>query len=263
MKDSKFYKKFNNCCFELSAEDIFDLNKNDNGPVNNVIARIDRHCYGVKLYDDEYGLTAEMFYVNNDNTLKGDIIKIEITDPDYFELLLRFCVLLSNDYIGVDAVDTFNTFQIKLRGFLEKLGFFTTTNLELNQFEGESSFMMAKSSRGILKLELIEKVKFYRKIFSNIHNSGFIENNDYVYLMLNGDTSLIKIGTSRNPKYREGTLQSKEPNIHLIAKWCCSKGFEKVLHDKFKDRRIRGEWFRLNINELYDVKKFMDSQSQM
>jgi hypothetical protein len=80
MKDSKFYKKFNNCCFELSAEDIFDLNKNDNGPVNNVIARIDRHCYGVKLYDDEYGLTAEMFYVNNDNTLKGDIIKIEITD---------------------------------------------------------------------------------------------------------------------------------------------------------------------------------------
>lgn len=234
-----------------------ELDKNDNGPITKVISRISEHCFGVKLYDDEYGLTAEMFYINNKDNLKGEIIRLDLGDKDYFLLLLRFCSLLSDDYDNVDALDAFNTFQTKLRGFLEKLGFFTITNLELEVFEGKSAVMMGTSPRGIIKVDFIDKTQYYRDFFNNNYNIKSLEGADCVYLMLNNDTSLIKIGTSKKPEYRERTLHSKEPSIFIIAKWRCSKEVEKQLHTKFSNKRIRGEWFRLTLTELTNLEEFM------
>jgi len=60
-----------------------------------------------------------------------------------------------------------------------------------------------------------------------------------------------KIGMSKKPEYRERTLQSEKPEITLI----CSKMYssrdearkiEKELHQRFKNNRIRGEWFNLS-----------------
>jgi hypothetical protein len=253
-------KKFSTCCFTLSREDIIELDKNDNGPINNVISRIARHCYGAKLYDDQYGLTADLFYINNDTRLKGDIIRIDIKDPDYYHLLLRFCVLLSNDYSEVDALDSFNIFQTKLRGFLEKTGFFTTTNLELKQFQGRNAVMFSSAQRGILTLDFIDKVEFYRNYFNNKNDYILSGDKEYVYLMVNVDTSLIKIGTSKNPQYREKTLHSQEPDIHLISCWQCDKSIERKLHKMFEHRRIRGEWFRLTLNDLKELEDLMNQQ---
>ena len=72
-----------------------------------------------------------MFYINGVKQLKGDIIHLKLIDADYYGLLLRFCAMLSDDYPDVNFVDAFNTFQQKLRGFLEKRGFFTTTSQEV------------------------------------------------------------------------------------------------------------------------------------
>lgn len=254
-------RKLNKCCFTLSKEDIYELDKADNGPINNVIAGITKHCYGVRLYDDKYGLTVEVFYVNNDITLKGDIIQIDLNNEDYFQLLFRFCVLLSNDYIEVDTIDAFNTFQTKLRGFLGKSGFFTTTSQELKQFEGKSAVITASSQRGIFNLDFIDKVDFLRDFFSNNFDSKIELTGEYVYLMVNTDTSLIKIGTSKNPKYREKTLHSQEPKVHLIAKWKCPKELEKKLHQTYKQKRIRGEWFRLNLNDLKEIETLMNTET--
>lgn len=255
------HEKFYKCCFSLSKDDILKLDKTDNGPINNVVAGINKHCYGVRLYDDQYGLTVEMFYVNNDKTLKGDIIQLDINDEDYFHLLFRFCVLLSNDYVEVDAIDAFNTFQTKLRGFLEKSGFYTTTSQELKQFEGKSAVMVAFSQRGIFNVRIIDKVDFLRGFFNNNYDSKTESNCEYVYLMVNTDTSLVKIGTSKNPKYRERTLHSQEPKVHLVAKWSCSKELEKKLHQTYKHKRIRGEWFRLDLNDLKEIETFMNSET--
>ena len=256
-------QKFDKCCFTLSSEDILELDKNDNGPINNVISGINNHCYGARLYDDEYGMTVEMFYVNNDKELKGDIIQLDLNDENYFELLFRFCVLLSNDYVEVDTIDAFNTFQTKLRGFLEKSGFFTTTSEELKQFEGKSAVMMAFNQRGIFNLKLINKVDFLRDFFNNNFDTKkeLASGSEYVYLMVNTDTSLIKIGTSKNPNYRERTLHSQEPVVHLVAKWNCPKEFEKKLHQTYKQKRIRGEWFRLDLNDLKEIEAFMNSET--
>tara|TARA_R110002012_G_scaffold255141_1_gene434806 strand:+ start:3330 stop:3620 length:291 start_codon:yes stop_codon:yes gene_type:complete len=73
------------------------------------------------------------------------------------------------------------------------------------------------------------------------------------YLMINRLSGYVKIGKSENPKYRESTLQSKEPQIDLIAIF--KKDLEKELHELFKSKRVRGEWFDLNSQEIDYIKQ--------
>lgn len=159
--------KFNKCCFTLSSDDINHFNKKIIDLIYNIIVVINKHCFGSQIFDDEIGLTAELFYINNDNFLKGDLIKIDINDKDYYQILLKFCTLLADDYSGIDAINSYNTFQKQIRGFFEKLGFFTITNVELKEFKGQNALMILSSKRGIIKLLFIKKVSFYKDFFHN------------------------------------------------------------------------------------------------
>lgn len=68
------------------------------------------------------------------------------------------------------------------------------------------------------------------------------------YLMKDSNTGLTKIGKAIDPKYRERTLQSEKPTISLFA--VCEDNVELELHNKFEDKRVRGEWFNLEDHEL-------------
>jgi hypothetical protein len=63
------------------------------------------------------------------------------------------------------------------------------------------------------------------------------------YLIKNLKNGFYKIGYSNNPTRREKTLQSEEPTIKMVKVW--DKFIEKELHHKYKDQRVRGEWFKL------------------
>lgn len=251
--------RFNEVCFTLSADDIFEFDKSDNGQINNVIVKLEKHCFVVELIDDEIGLATRMAYINNDRELKGDIICLDLDDKDYFELLFRFCDMLANSYKDLDAINIFNTFQSRLRTFLEKAGFFTVTSLEVQNLKGEEALFVGSPKRGFRTIKLIDKVQFYREYFNNNYNLKTLNDKDYVYLMLNRDTSLIKIGTSKRPHYREKTLHSQEPAIYIIALWCCGKEIEKELHIKYQSKRTRGEWFRLSLMDLKKIEEYMNS----
>lgn len=85
----------------------------------------------------------------------------------------------------------------------------------------------------------------------------------YVYLMLDCNTGLYKIGMSNNPEFREKTLQSEKPTISKIAeKKLPSRDFaaaiEKMVHNLYADKRVRGEWFNLSDYEIWQVKKFFE-----
>lgn len=109
--------------------------------------------------------------------------------------------------------------------------------------------------------------------FSNNIN-GFESNDDseesknnpnevcYLYLMVDKINNYYKIGISNSPEYRERTLQSEKPSIELI----CSKKFprrliamalEKALHETYKSKNIRGEWFNLDFNEIIEIKELL------
>jgi len=74
------------------------------------------------------------------------------------------------------------------------------------------------------------------------------------YLMMDSK-GYTKIGKANNPQIREKTLQSENPTIELIA--ICKEDVEKELHLKYKEYRVRGEWFKLNDKQIkYIIKKY-------
>jgi hypothetical protein len=76
------------------------------------------------------------------------------------------------------------------------------------------------------------------------------------YIMHDPSLRLFKIGKSKSPTAREGTLQGERPTIELIA--TLDADIELSLHDRFKSRRKRGEWFDLSWNEILDLIKEMN-----
>jgi hypothetical protein len=76
----------------------------------------------------------------------------------------------------------------------------------------------------------------------------------FTYLMLNTRNGLYKIGESNLPKFREKTLWSEEPEVEIYAAFTSEKCNEKILHETFAKKRIRGEWFALNEQDLINIK---------
>lgn len=83
------------------------------------------------------------------------------------------------------------------------------------------------------------------------------KNSIYIYLMIDQRTKLYKIGRSVNPKYRERTLQSDNPLIDLVFSKKAGQEHETYLHEKFAEKRIRGEWFSLNSEDVNYIKNYL------
>jgi len=83
----------------------------------------------------------------------------------------------------------------------------------------------------------------------------------YVYIIGSTDLGWFKIGISRekNLKKRLIGIERYLPfkidfSISFLSKRCNKE--EKILHRKFKEYRIKGEWFKLNLDHLDEVKKY-------
>lgn len=72
------------------------------------------------------------------------------------------------------------------------------------------------------------------------------------YIMIDHNTGYFKIGRSKDPKFREATLQSEKPTIQMIA--ICEDDVEDSLHARFLSKRVRGEWFNLSGNDIKEIK---------
>lgn len=118
---------------------------------------------------------------------------------------------------------------------------------------------LAKEYRELVKSEIHNyKPLFKRESFDNPFNETMSEE-CYVYLMIDINNHYHKIGISNKPEWREKTLQSEKPTIELIAskKFISRKiasSIEKALHDSFSDKRIRGEWFKLEAKDIQEIK---------
>ena len=79
-----------------------------------------------------------------------------------------------------------------------------------------------------------------------------------VYVMIDKNTGYYKIGRSKNPQYRERTLQSEKPTIEMLFNHEARVKDEKDLHKMFQDKRVRGEWFDLNGSDLYKIREYFN-----
>lgn len=108
----------------------------------------------------------------------------------------------------------------------------------------------------------------YAYLVKNIVEDKF-SNTNMVYFLKNLDTGLIKIGKTRNIKQRMNEIRATslqvgyKPSqykllgvIYAPLKDGCSFNhtkLERQLHEKFKDKRVLGEWFRISSKIAYDT----------
>lgn len=75
----------------------------------------------------------------------------------------------------------------------------------------------------------------------------------FIYLIRIGDSTKYKIGLSLNPSRRLSQLEKSSPYemtlVHVVIVDDMVKA-ERSLHEKYKARRIRGEWFDLSKEEV-------------
>jgi hypothetical protein len=84
----------------------------------------------------------------------------------------------------------------------------------------------------------------------------------YVYVIMNKDTNLFKIGKADCHKRRLQQLRNQSgANLHLLITLGCERGYDEDngileywLHEQFKSKRKVGEWFALNSRDLVQIR---------
>lgn len=237
--------------YPISEHQILDLSKRD-GRINNVVAGIDKHCFGVTA--NESGDTYQFLYINGVMSLKGYLLQLKKDQSNFYALIVEYAYMMSIEFDLDDPVNLYNGFIKHFRSALEILGIQTITNFDLrllNEKYGDTSLICAGPMHVIYYLD---KKEFYQTIVGEV-STPFDKNEHYVYLLINCRNGLFKIGRSKNPLKREKTLQAEEPEILLIKYWVADKTFENQMHKFFYQKRVRGEWFKLNINDLLEIRK--------
>lgn len=80
---------------------------------------------------------------------------------------------------------------------------------------------------------------------------------DVITYILTDNSGLYKIGSTTNLNERLKQLSIGNPNIQLCFYLKCD--VERILHDKFASKRVKGEWFKLTKEDLaYMRKKWTD-----
>ena len=86
----------------------------------------------------------------------------------------------------------------------------------------------------------------------------------YIYIIQCSKTPYYKIGRSRAmPLYRLSALQAGCPyELLLVCAICVSKykDTEREIHEMFKARRVRGEWFQLTNLDLFKAREYLYSR---
>ena len=129
----------------------------------------------------------------------------------------------------------------------------------ISEFNSDIILKTIKYLDSILEKDDITYLRFKYQLLNNLiyqTKTNLDITNQKTYLMKDFNTGLIKIGKAIDPKFRERTLQSEKPTISLFA--ICNDLIEDELHNKYSDKRVRGEWFKLGEDEVSDIIKEYD-----
>jgi hypothetical protein len=127
--------------------------------------------------------------------------------------------------------------------------FFTSKISELEDmlYDSENEVKCLESYLSNVRFKLNDALKdkeLAHKFMSKTKKTRTSNFSSKTYLIKEDNTKFYKIGKSIDPVKREKTLQREKPNIKLIKVW--EDDIERELHKKYKDQRVRGEWFVLS-----------------
>lgn len=179
----------------------------------------------------------------------------------YIVKLFENKVQITNDELLTFETQKFLKWKITLKKQNREIIGGNEGHLQYTSYENLTLVIkkFAQEYRELVKSEISNyKPLLQRATFSNPTIDTTTEE-CYVYLMIDINNQYHKIGISNKPEWREKTLQSEKPTIELIAskKFISRKiasSIEKALHDSYADKRIRGEWFRLDSKDIQEIK---------
>jgi len=182
--------------------------------------------------------------------------------------------IINKSYKYSESSDWGNIFENKIAITLNELELFENFDLIKWQIEFidseikisgkvdsvDTQFSIKKFTKDYKEIVQSEVIDYQPLLKREANSSIATSENCYVYLMIDHVNKYHKIGISNKPEYREKTFQSEKPTIELI----CNKrfpnrkianSFEQALHQAYSDKRIRGEWFSLDFNDVEDIKE--------
>jgi hypothetical protein len=138
--------------------------------------------------------------------------------------------------------------------------YFKVTNTSFNPAHDFTKFyhcIRMPSVKGIILNEEFNKLFDYEyeeeieiTYLKKVNDEVLSDKPTFIYVMIDKNTGYYKIGKSVDPKHRERTLQSEKPTIEMLYVFSAKSSDEKKLHEIFKQKRIRGEWFDLSGSDV-------------
>ncbi len=135
------------------------------------------------------------------------------------------------------------------------LNYYNSLNLALEESQRENvspafnlyfDYLMAKTQEF---LKEVERKKHYdsmntlrREELTYPRNGG-----SYIYLVLDGNNKLFKIGLSKQIRLRLGQLETQSASgkkVRIVSFFPGDKKLEQYLHKRFISFRTHGEWFK-------------------
>jgi hypothetical protein len=206
------------------------------------------------------------FLFENEKVLRFELaeVSLKVNHPNV-DFYLENKIQISIDELNVFASSKMVKWKISspkrnmeiIGGYYGAERYLTESNFQkvINKF--------AQEYIDLVKKEIDSYQPFTREIISQNYSIAEINEECYVYLMIDVINHHHKIGISNKPEWREKTLQSEKPTIELIAskKFVSRKiasSIEKALHSTYSEKRIRGEWFRLDKSDVNDIVKTLE-----
>ena len=220
--------------------------------------------YGTIKLDNEKNFNYYIFYVIHDPNRGYCGIKLQLNPqmPERNKLVELFHLRINdfrvkknlNKMSVVDFGKSFNIYQNQQKYFFISAGYQVfgeeispdLLNWEEQSYKDDGYSALIFLPTYSASLELTKK-----------------SNENFIYIMHNRKNGYYKIGRSNKPMYRERTLQAEDPEIFIVKKWLANKSIEKSLHKKFRNKRVRGEWFKLDINDIEEIEVFMSKLNKI
>ena len=129
-----------------------------------------------------------------------------------------------------------------------------------NIADGVLSFLgsLIKTASRMRMKEKVHHPKVHHPHESNPYVSRTMKRGGYVYLVQLGDQNMYKIGLTIDPQKRIKAIGTKLPwGLNLIVLIKAEDRFflETQLHNKFHHKRVSGEWFALDPEDVEYIKE--------
>lgn len=127
--------------------------------------------------------------------------------------------------------------------------------INLTALSGKHSFL--NDFKRNFSLFVSEKITF-EELKSCVPKKEIRNIEQKTYIIYDKHRKLHKIGRTVEIDRRMKAVKNVVPDIELIC--VCNNDLEILLHNCFKEKRINGEWFDLNENDIEDIKRVFKIQ---